>query len=167
MWRSFSRRGITLLGLVLAGGGAAAMNNGWDTIQVERGWSMFIAGAVALAGGAVVIAIGQVVARLDEIVVSRQGPRFEETVTPLAPVARNHTRNAEARSAEVLTQPPLAVAKVPEEEANEPVEVDRYTSGDITYVMYSDGAVEVRSANGAQRYASLAELRAHAAAQQH
>ena len=38
-------------------------------------------------------------------------------------------------------------------------------SGDITYVMFSDGAVEVRTSNGAQRFASLAELRAQAAQQ--
>ena len=47
----------------------------------------------------------------------------------------------------------------------EPREVDRYESGDITYVMFSDGAVEVRTSNGAQRFASLAELRAQAAQQ--
>jgi hypothetical protein len=91
--------------------------------------------------------------------------RLGETVTPSAPVAKNQIRNPEARSAEGVTQPPPATAKAPEEKRDEPVEVDRYTSGDITYVMYSDGAVEVRSANGAQRYASLAELRAHAAQQ--
>jgi len=32
-------------------------------------------------------------------------------------------------------------------------------------VMFSDGAVEVRTSNGAQRFASLAELRAQAAQQ--
>ncbi len=166
MWRSFSRRGVTLLGLVLAGGGAGAMNNGWDTIQVERGWSLFIAGAAALAGGAVVIAIGQIIARLDEIVANAQVRRIGERETPSAPVAKSHIRNAEVRSAEGATQPPAAAAKTPDEKLDEPVEVDRYTSGDITYVMYSDGAVEVRSGNGSQRYASLADLRAQAA-QQH
>ena len=70
---------------------------------------------------------------------------------------------------------PLLLAKEPEQEAEapaadtasgaEPREVDRYESGDITYVMFSDGAVEVRTSNGAQRFASLAELRAQAAQQ--
>ena len=65
--------------------------------------------------------------------------------------------------------------KEPEQEAEataadeasgaEPREVDRYEFGDITYVMFSDGAVEVRTSNGAQRFASLAELRAQAAQQ--
>ena len=44
-------------------------------------------------------------------------------------------------------------------------EVDRYELGDITYVMFSDGAVEVRTAQGTQRFASLAELRAQAVQQ--
>jgi hypothetical protein len=47
----------------------------------------------------------------------------------------------------------------------EPHEVDRHVAGDITYVMFSDGAVEVRTANGAQRFASLQALREAAAAQ--
>jgi hypothetical protein len=49
--------------------------------------------------------------------------------------------------------------------SGEPHEVDRFESGDVTYVMFSDGAVEVRTAEGAQRFASLAELRAQAAQQ--
>jgi len=45
------------------------------------------------------------------------------------------------------------------------IEVDRYVSGDTTYVMFSDGSVELRDPQGARRYASLAELRARASAQ--
>ncbi|PPD43055.1 MAG: hypothetical protein CTY15_11175 [Methylocystis sp.] len=53
----------------------------------------------------------------------------------------------------------------PEEETGL-VEVDRYTAGDETYVMLSDGSVEVRNAEGSQRYPSLEALRAEAAARQ-
>ena len=53
------------------------MTSGWDIIQVERGWSLFIAGATVLAGGSVVIALGQVVFRLDEIFVAAQSRRVE------------------------------------------------------------------------------------------
>ena len=48
---------------------------------------------------------------------------------------------------------------------DEPYEVDRYEAGDIIYVMFSDGAVEVRTANGAQRFASLQALREASATQ--
>ncbi len=47
----------------------------------------------------------------------------------------------------------------------EPHEVDRHVAGDITYVMFSDGAVEVRSPDGVQRYPSIQALRKAAAAE--
>jgi len=119
------------------------MLHGWDTIQLERGWSLFIGGAAILAGGAVVAALGQVVSRLDELLAARPLAKAElgigaQDTTPVADPAPN--------------QPA------------ESVEVDSYNAGDITYVMFSDGAVEVRRATGAaERYASLAELRERAA----
>ncbi len=198
MLRRVSRWGVTALGVALVICGVAAMAGGWDIIQVERGWSLFIGGATALAGGAVVIALGQVVVRLDEIIVAAQLRRTgEKSPAPSAPAAKPQPKEAEQRSRQppppppaptpplaptpAVQQAPLAAAppapppKEPEQEAEapaadpasgaEPREVDRYESGDITYVMFSDGAVEVRTSNGAQRFASLAELRAQAAQQ--
>ncbi|HEY8137608.1 MAG TPA: hypothetical protein VIF61_07185 [Methylocystis sp.] len=202
MLRRVSRWGVTALGVVLAVGGIVAMVGGWDIIQVERGWSLFIGGATVLAGAAVVIAVGQVVFRLDEIVVATQLRRTgEKSPAPPAPAAKPQSKEPEPRSRQpspqaspaptptlaqtpLAQQAPLAVAPAappapsatePERAAEaaaadeasgaEPREVDRYESGDITYVMFSDGAVEVRTSNGAQRFASLAELRAQAAQQ--
>jgi len=201
MLRRVSRWGVTALGVALVVCGVAAMAGGWDIIQVERGWSLFIGGATALAGGAVVIALGQVVFRLDEILVAAQLLRTgEKSPAPSAPAAKPQPKEAEQRSRQSPPQappastptptlaqtppaqqaplpaaPPAPPAKEPEQEAEapaavepsgaEPREVDRYESGEITYVMFSDGAVEVRTSNGAQRFASLAELRAQAAQQ--
>jgi hypothetical protein len=208
MWRIMLRRvsrwGVTALGVALAVCGVAAISRGWDIIQVERGWSLFIGGATALAGGAVVIALGQVLVRLDEILVAAQLRRAaEKSPAPSAPAAKPQPKEAEQRWRQPPPQappaptptpplvqtppaqqaplavapsaPPLPPAREPEQEAEapaaevasaaEPREVDRYESGDITYVMFSDGAVEVRTSNGAQRFASLAELRAQAAQQ--
>ena len=201
MLRRVSRWGVTALGVALAVCGVAAISRGWDIIQVERGWSLFIGGATALAGGAVVIALGQVVFRLDEILVAAQLLRTgEKSPAPSAPAAKPQPKEAEQRSrqsppqappastptptlaqtppaqqAPLVAVPPAPPAKEPEQEAEataavepsgaESREVDRYESGEITYVMFSDGAVEVRTSNGAQRFASLAELRAQAAQQ--
>ncbi len=202
MLRRVSRWGVTALGVVLAVCGVVAMAGGWDIIQVERGWSLFIGGATALAGGAVVIALGQVVSRLDEILVATQLRHTgEKSPAPSAPAAKPQPKDPEQRlkqpwppappaptptlaqtppapqapPAAAPAAPPAPSATEPEREAEapaadepsgaEPREVDRYESGDITYVMFSDGAVEVRTSNGAQRFASLAELRAQAAQQ--
>lgn len=53
-----------------------------------------------------------------------------------------------------------------DDSGGELVEVDRYESGDTVYVMYSNGAVEVRGPQGTQRYTSLSELRAEGALRQ-
>ena len=99
---------------------------------------------------------------------SRQSPPQAPPTPPLA-------QTPPAQQAPLVAVPPAPPAKEPEQEAEapaavepsgaEPREVDRYESGEITYVMFSDGAVEVRTSNGSQRFASLAELRAQAAQQ--
>ena len=53
----------------------------------------------------------------------------------------------------------------PAAKPEEPHEVDRYESGDIVYVMFSDGAVEVRGPDGVQRFPSLKALQEAAARQ--
>lgn len=45
----------------------------------------------------------------------------------------------------------------------QPKEVDRYEANDTTYVMFSDGSVEVSRDGVSKRYESLAQLRADAA----
>jgi hypothetical protein len=165
---------VSLAGLLLGVGGVAAMSNGWEMIQVERGWSLFISGAMALAGGTIVIALGQVVARLDELVAVREERKGPQARPPANPAPSENTqpreRVAQAPSAQAPNAPAPSVQppapRRQEQAQSEPVEVDRYVSGDVTYVMYSDGAVEVRTPDGAQRYASLAELRAEAASRE-
>ncbi len=137
------------------------MANGWEMIQVERGWSLFIGGAAALAGGVIVVAIGQVVARLDELIVSSKAWRNGETTA----LPASSSKKADIPPRETAEEAPDKAPAAPrrrDEAGKEPVEVDRYASGEVTYVMYSDGSVEVRTPDGAQRYASLSALRAEA-----
>lgn len=51
----------------------------------------------------------------------------------------------------------------PQPQPQEPTEVDRYVAGDATYIMMSDGSVEVHSPGGKERYPTLAALKAEAA----
>ena len=59
--------GVIFLGLALALSGAYGMWSGWDYIQLERGWSLFIGGATAVSGGVVTIAIGRAIGVLGRI----------------------------------------------------------------------------------------------------
>ena len=114
MLRRVSRWGVTALGVVLAICGVVAMVGGWDIIQVERGWSLFIGGATALAGGAVVIALGQVVFRLDEILIAAQLRRTgEKSPAPSAPAAKPQAKELEQRSRQPSPQAPPAPTPPP------------------------------------------------------
>lgn len=179
MKRNLSGWGVTAAGLLLVGGGAYGMWAGWDMIMVERGWSLFIAGSVALSGGVVTVALGRVVAHL-----ARLGAVQEAAEQPAPPLATEEAAPAEAVRAEMRANPSPTKPEPPKTEvvnaepprpdfasllrpaAEEPTEVDRYTAGDATYVMMSDGSVEVRGPEGAQRYPSLAALRAEAESRQ-
>lgn len=137
-----TRWGVVVLGAALALWGPAAMWKGWDTIQLERGWSLFIAGAVAASGGAVTLALAAVLSRLDHSI------RLDE----------RRARQEAAKESAAARENLVSRLRPAEEEAA--VEVDRYISGGTVYVMYSDGSVELRGAGGSRRFASVAELRA-------
>jgi hypothetical protein len=143
MKRNLAGWGVMAAGLSLAGGGLYAMWTGWDMILLERGWSLFIAGSMALSGGVVTIALGRVIAHLAQL-----GPQ------PLSELAK-----AAAPMVEKTGAPAAPPMKPAPPEKLEPKEVDRYTADGATYVMYSDGSVEVLGPKGAHRYPSLAALR--------
>jgi hypothetical protein len=56
---SFVARNLAMaLGVLLALAGAICVWQGWDIVQVERGWTLVISGAVVFAGGAIMFALG-------------------------------------------------------------------------------------------------------------
>ncbi len=140
--------GVLLLGLALALSGLYGMWAGWDYIQLERGWSLFIGGATAVSGGVVTIALGRAIGVLGRI--ADNAPAMQASAQRKSPAA------ASIASAQPVDRP-TAAASAPEKP---PVEVDRYAAGGSVYVMFSDGSVEVLTGGRAQRYPSLAALRA-------
>ncbi|MBG0811813.1 hypothetical protein IY145_20910 [Methylosinus sp. H3A] len=166
-----TRWGVFGLGAALAAWGVAAMFEGWDKIQIERGWSLFISGAVALSGGVVTLAIAAVLSRLDHAL-QALSPR----IAPAAAEAPAHPASAPSPAPPPMA-PPTAMAPPPGFEAyapkryveetpvaEAPVEVDRYENGGALYVMFSDGSVEIRDEGRVRRFASLSELRAQVSA---
>jgi len=141
--------GVTLLGLALALSGAYGMWAGWDYIQLERGWSLFIGGATAVSGGVVTIALGRAIG-----VLGRIADRFQAT-QPSA-----ETEPVAVASLEAAPAPQQPAPAKPPPSTEPPVEVDRYVAAGSIYVMFSDGSVEVHTDGRARRYPSLAALRA-------
>ncbi|HEY8124344.1 MAG TPA: hypothetical protein VIF88_02840 [Methylocystis sp.] len=137
--------GVIFLGLALALSGAYGMWAGWDYIQLERGWSLFIGGATAVSGGVVTIALGRAIGILGRIA--------DKVPQPQAGAAADRVEEARAPQPQ---QQPVAATPPPKP----PVEVDRYIANGSVYVMFSDGSVEVRTDGAARRYPSLAALRA-------
>lgn len=215
MNREFSGWGVIATGGLLGLLGGYWLFAGWEHIQIERGWSQFIAGAVALSSGVVTMAIGRLIrflarkpsgslaAQTDEREPMKslstrpagrapeplKRPRSPEQQAPIPPVVANESLDFEspmpqeaqspARIAtsqrrgrisetivSVLEAAPGSIAEdwpASPVYAGEqhPVEVDRYTAGESTYVMYSDGSVDVRTPEGTRRYESLDDLRAN------
>ncbi|QGM98950.1 hypothetical protein [Methylocystis parvus] len=186
MTRNRAGWGVTAAGATLAAGGVYAMWSGWDLILLERGWSLFIAGSVFLAGGVVTMALGRVVAHLarlgaglpaaqsaQAIQTASPAPAFTPMVAPRQDAAPKTPeaapaawREPEPKAEQPFDRPDFAAMLGAELTPEQPTEVDRYTAGDATYVMMSDGSVEVRSPVGTQRYPSLAALRAEAESRQ-
>ncbi|MDP3554778.1 hypothetical protein [Methylocystis sp.] len=133
--------GVIFLGLALALSGAYGMWSGWDYIQLERGWSLFIGGATAVSGGVVTIALGRAIGVLGRI--ADKAPATQASAADLI------------NEAQAPPQPVAATAP-----PKPPVEVDRYIASGSVYVMFSDGSVEVQTDGAARRYPSLAALRA-------
>jgi hypothetical protein len=139
--------GVTFLGLALALSGAYGMWTGWDYIQLERGWSLFIGGATAVSGGVVTMGLGRVIG-----VLGRIADNISATQTSVA---------KEPAPTEAVEWPkPTQQQSLAEKAPKPPVEVDRYTAGGSVYVMFSDGSVEVQTDGRARHYPSLAALRA-------
>jgi hypothetical protein len=146
--------GVTLAGLILLCCGLAAMWTGWDQILIERGWSLFIGGATLVAGGAIVCAIGVLLARLDALNLRR-----DPLPAPIRDKASDKIGDTRVTEAIPVETRPTTAPKT-NDESETPSVIDRYQSGEITYVMYSDGSVEVSTERGVQRYASVSDLRA-------
>ncbi|WP_159727012.1 hypothetical protein [Methylosinus sp. Ce-a6] len=156
-----TRWGIFGLGGALVLWGPAAMFEGWDKIQIERGWSLFIAGAVAASGGVVTLAIAAALSRLDHALMT-----FAPRVAAPAPAAEAPVQSPPPApvAPPTIPAPPGIEAFAPKprfvEEPEPVVEVDRYESGGALYVMFSDGSVEFRGDGQVRRFGSLSELRA-------
>jgi len=82
---------VVACGVLLMGGGAAALLMGFDIVLTERGSAMTIGGAVALSGGVIAVGIGLALRRLNQIAKALEGragkpPRAFASDRPVLPL---------------------------------------------------------------------------------
>ncbi len=166
---------MSVLGAALAVAGAVSLANGLSYIRLDWGATEVMAGTVALAGGLVTVALGAVLFALRDLS-RRIGAPFASDPAP-----RGRTRVATVGLPEAELPSPatgeapglLAAVKAhdiaPEPEpppapptmADAPTVVGRYEANGASYVLFSDGTIEVETETGAHRFASMADLKDH------
>jgi hypothetical protein len=97
---------LYLIALAMIGGGAAAVAYGWGIVLNERGWTMVIAGTVALSGGLLLLGIGVVAGRIRRI--ERELSVFRDHVARLGAGFPLRSFEAERAPAAEISGPPLA-----------------------------------------------------------
>lgn len=162
---------LSLLGLAMIAMGGAAMVFGAQIIQVEKGWTMVIAGSVGATGGALLLGVALAIHRLGRV--ASQLVAFAASLDQVAALATANVGMAappddlapSAASFAAPQEPAMAEAPPgPYDAPPAPSVVGRYTSGGNAYVMFADGSVQADTPSGQHRFRSLDELRAFVAA---
>src|SRR3954471_5551352 len=152
-----------LLGLVLLACGLGGLALSLNLLPTEMGMLYAVSGVIFLSAAAVVAAISALIARLDRIVAPpRQRaanaappapPPAPETPAPPAPEEEvNLNRRGRLPTLRAI-EDAIAEPEAP------PQVVGHYTAGGAKYMIFSDGAIEAETDDGAFRFASMAEFK--------
>jgi hypothetical protein len=159
---------LCLLALGMIAIGLAAIVFGMSIVQVERGWTMVIAGSVGASGGAVLLGIALAVQRLGRIAselvwirdrLATIGEMTAEAVPWDEPGPAAEQEAVGPAASPPREDPPAPAAAGPAER----VIVGQYSSGGNEYKMYSDGSIDAMTPAGLRRFDSLDDLRAFVA----
>jgi hypothetical protein len=158
-----------LLGLILLSCGFGGLVLSINLIPTEMGMLYAVSGVIFLSAGAVVLAIAALIARLDRIVAPPRRPRFKPAPSSPAPEAPT-TPSPPEDEVNVNRSGRLPSLRAIEEAIAEPEAppqvVGRYTAGGAKYMIFSDGAIEAETDDGAFRFASMAEFKSYIAGRQ-
>lgn len=163
---------VFVLGAALIVGGLASLAAAINLVPTEMGLLYAISGVICLSASAVVLSIGALI-----LTVARRAPRAIEA--PIQPKGRR-----EAQSAATPSAPTAALAETTDdvnfnrsghlpslrdvEEAiahpdAAPQVVARYTAGGAKYAIFSDGAIEAETEEGAFRFDSMGDFKSYLA----
>ena len=166
--------------VVVAGTGLVAWGGylhwtGWLIVQVERGWSSVIAGAVFLSAGMVMFAAAALMSRLDRIArsLSQSGsggrperapakpPEPAKSPEPAKPPEPKPSNDRPLREAPSLFARGSALAEPPPRPQTPSRVTRRYESQGVQYTLYEDGSIDAEADGSRHHFASITELRAH------
>ena len=161
----------SILGLILSLAGAAALAASLDLVPTELGLLYAACGVVALSGGFITLAIAGLIRRVDALVELRARPPEPVYVESSAPLGEPAPAAPVVEAAEepinenrVGRLPSLAgIEHALQEPEAAPSLVGRYSAGGATYMIFSDGSIEAETEQGAFKFASMSEFKAHLA----
>jgi hypothetical protein len=168
---------ISLLGLAAAAAGGGAIYIGWPMVPLEKGWTLVIAGATLGSGGLVSFALAVQIletrrlrAALEKALARLAAPPKEAEAAKEPPPAaaprrreepRETTRPAELPPARPAPEAPRPTARGEVMAGDELQPARSFTVGETTFVVFTDGSIEARTAEGTKRFGSMAEVRAY------
>ena len=179
---------ISALGAALALAGAVSLANAIPYIRLDWGQAETVAGTVAVSGGVVTLALGAVLFTLRDgarrlatafaasapPAISAEQPVADRNATHTAVPAAERVEPVLARTApperdvalvgpadDAPSRPDLSGEVEPSAIVDAPTVVGRYESNGASYVLFSDGTIEVETGQGTHRFASMDALKHH------
>ena len=155
-----------LLGAILVGCGFAALAMSVNLVPTEMGMLYAVSGVIFLSASAVVLAIGGLIVRVDRAAAPPRKPRAEPAPPETAPTAAPAEPTPPAPAEDEINfnrrvHPPILreIEAAMAEAEGQPQIVGRYAAGGVKYLIFSDGAIEAETDEGAFRFASLGEFK--------
>jgi hypothetical protein len=159
------------LGAVLIACGLGGLLVSINLVPTDMGMLYAVCGVVAVCSGCIVVAIAALMVRIGKVA----GPPRARVWPDLAPqAAPNPPLVAPASGASEPSSPrtapaanfedtPAAAKPAPTEPPPQGKIVGHYSAGSARYRVFSDGAIEAETEEGAFRFASMREFRAYIA----
>lgn len=150
-----------LLGVILLACGFGGLLLSVNLIPTEMGMLYAVSGVIFLGAAGVVVAIAALISKLDRIVAPQPKPKVPSEPAPPAALDVPEDEVNVNRSGHLPSLRAIEEAIAAPEGA--PKVVGHYKAGGARYMIFSDGAIEAETDQGAFRFGSMAEFKAYIA----
>jgi hypothetical protein len=159
------------LGAVLIACGLGALLVSVNLVPTDMGMLYAVCGVIAVCSGCIVVAIAALMVRIGKVPAPPQGRVWPDLAPQAAPnpalvaptLGGGEPPPKRTEPAAKLQDTPAAAKAAPTEPEPQGKIVGRYSAGSAKYKVFSDGAIEAETEEGAFRFASMREFRAYIA----